>query len=162
MSNGRGVIIQKPLFHRRADRQTETDRQPWWNQFTSNLLWRGHTNSFSMWRNRWKMTPLEVKILWGSHFFTAFGSKCYVKIWTVSAFNVEKWPGESFLTLKNDPGSHFITGSLFNVTRARWRTLQNVYGVGSPTVGTTSSVHLHILCRQIYDWNIVACDVKHQ
>ena len=34
----------------------------------------------------------------------------------MSAFYVEKLPGESFLTLKNDPGSHFSTGSLFNVT----------------------------------------------
>ena len=25
-------------------------------------------------------------------------------------------PGESFLTLKNDPGSHFSMGSLFTVT----------------------------------------------
>ena len=33
---------------------------------------------------------------------------------------------------------------------ARLRTLRNVYGVGSPTVGPTSSVRLHI-----YDWNIV-------
>ena len=32
------------------------------------------------------------------------------------ACNVKKWPGESFLTLKNDAGSHFSTGSLFNVT----------------------------------------------
>ena len=42
------------------------------------------------------------------------------------------------------------------------KTLRNVYGVGSQTVGTTSSsVRLHI-CRHIYEWNIVACDVKHQ
>ena len=34
----------------------------------------------------------------------------------MSAFNVEKLPGESLLPLKNDPGSHFSTGSLFNVT----------------------------------------------
>ena len=34
----------------------------------------------------------------------------------MSAFNVEKRPGESLLPLKNDPGSHFSTGSLFNVT----------------------------------------------
>ena len=80
------------------------------------LRWRGYTNLFWMWRNRWKMTPLEVKNSWGSHFFTTCGSKFNVKIWTASAFSVEKWPGESLLTLKNDPGSHFSTGSLFNVT----------------------------------------------
>ena len=62
--------------------------------------------------------PLEVKISWGSNFFTTFGSKFNVKIWPVSTFNVEKWHGESFLTLKNDPGSHFSTGSLFDVTPA--------------------------------------------
>ena len=33
MSNGRGVIVQKPLFHRRIDRWT--DRPLWWNQYTS-------------------------------------------------------------------------------------------------------------------------------
>ena len=37
----------------------------------------------------------------------------------MSAFNVEKRPGESLLMLKNDPGSHFLTGSLFNVTPAK-------------------------------------------
>ena len=46
--------------------------------------------------------------------------------------------------------------------RARWRTLRNAYGVGSPTVGTTSSVRLHICVVTLYNWNIVACDVKHQ
>ena len=63
-----------------------------------------------------KWPPRKSKFHGGSHFFTTCGSKFNVKIWTVSAFNVEKWPGESFLTLKNDPGSHFSTGSLFNVT----------------------------------------------
>ena len=81
----------------------------------------GYTNLFSMWRNRWKMTPWKSKFHGGSHFFTTCGSKFNVKFWTVSAFNVEKWPGESLLTLKNDPGSHFSTGSLFNVTPASGR-----------------------------------------
>ena len=35
------------------------------------------------------------------------------------------------------------------------KTQRNVYGVGSPTVGPTSSVRMHI-------YNFVACDVKHQ
>ena len=97
------------------------------------LRCRGYTNLFSMWRNRWKMTPLEVKISWGSHFFKTSGSIFNVKIWPVSAFNVEKWPGESFLTLKNYPGSHFSTGSVFNVTPVHffrntiwWRQMWNL------------------------------------
>ena len=36
----------------------------------------------------------------------------------------------------------------------------HTYGVGSATVGPTSSVRLHIYVREIYDWNIVDCDVK--
>ena len=63
-----------------------------------------------------KWPPWRSKFYGGSHFFTTFGSKFNVKIWPVSAFNVKKWPGESLFTLKNDPGSHFSTGSLFNVT----------------------------------------------
>ena len=39
-----------------------------------------------------------------------------------------------------------------------------VYGVGSTTVGSTSSsVRMHIyvhMCRHVYDWNIVDCNVK--
>ena len=65
-----------------------------------------------------KWPPWKSKFHGGSHFFTTCGSKLNVKIWNVSAFNVEKWPGESLLTLKNDPGSHFSTRSLFNVTPA--------------------------------------------
>ena len=65
------------------------------------------------------MTPLWSKFHGGSHLITTFGAKFNVKIWPVSAFNVEKWPGESFFKLKNDPGSHFSTGSLFNVTPAK-------------------------------------------
>ena len=33
------------------------------------LRWRRYTSLFSMWRNRWKMTPLEVKISWGESLF---------------------------------------------------------------------------------------------
>ena len=41
------------------------------------------------------------------------------------------------------------------------KTLRYVYGVGSPTVGPTSSVRLHVYTPlHIYIWNIVACDVK--
>ena len=37
------------------------------------------------------------------------------------------------------------------------------YGVESQTVGTTSSVRLHICAiTLLYKWNIVACDIKHQ
>ena len=61
MSIEGGVMVQKPLF---TDWQTDgqTDKQPWWNQYTSTTL-AGYTNLFSMWKNRWQKTPLEVKIL---------------------------------------------------------------------------------------------------
>ena len=39
--------------------------------------------------------------------------------------------------------------------------LRNAYGVGSQTVGATSSVRLLIwVCHLIYNWKIVACDVE--
>ena len=120
MSNGRGVIVQKPLFHRRTDRWTDSYGEP---SIPPQLRWRGYPNLFSMWRNRWKMTPLEVKISWGSHFFTICGSKFYVKIWTVSAFNVEKWPGESLLPLKNDPGVIFQRGHYLMLHRNQNKTV---------------------------------------
>ena len=107
-------LLYRNLF-RQMDRQTcsygETSIPP-------QLRWRGYTNLFSIWRNRWKMTPPPWRLTFHgvSHFFTTCGSKFNVKMWTVSAFNVEKWPGESLLMLKNDPGSHFAMGSLFNVT----------------------------------------------
>ena len=40
-------------------------------------------------------------------------------------------------------------------------TLRNVYGVGSLTVGSTSSpVACTPMRRHVYNWNIVGCDVK--
>ena len=53
MSNGRGVIVQKPLFHRWTERWI--DRQTASHGETSilpQLRWRGYTNLFAMWRNR--------------------------------------------------------------------------------------------------------------
>ena len=98
------LLYRKHFFtDRQMGRQTGSHGE---TSIPPQLSWRGYTNLFSIWRNRWKMTPWKSKFHGGSHFFTTFGSK----------FNVEKWPGESCLTLKNDPGSHFSTGSLFNVT----------------------------------------------
>ena len=111
--------IEAELLYRShffTDRQTEWQRDE--TSIPPQLRWRGYTNLFSMWRNRWKMTPWRSKFHGGSHFFTTFGSRFNVKIWPVSAFNVEKMTRGVILTLKNDPGSHFSTGSLFNVTRA--------------------------------------------
>ena len=54
----------------------------------------------------------------------------------------------------------------FGIVLFRKGTLQNVYGVGSPTLAwaalgqTSSSVRRHIDVPSIYNWNIVACDVK--
>ena len=98
-----------------TDRQM--DRQLWWTQYTSTTSLAGVSKLiFNVEKSLKNDPPWKSKFHGGSHFFTTCGSKFYVKIWTVSAFNVEKWPGESLLPLKNDPGSHFSTGSLFNVT----------------------------------------------
>ena len=113
------------------------------------LHWQGYTNLFSMWRYRWKITPWKSKFHLGSHFFTTCGSKFNIKFWTVSAFNVEKWPGESLWTLKNDPGSHFSTGSLFNVTPAKMEYFYS--GTESLWYGNWN----HLVCRR---WK---CEVDH-
>ena len=55
MSNGRGVIVQKTLFHRRTDRWEDSHGE---SSIPPQLRWRGYTNLFSIWRYRWKMTPL--------------------------------------------------------------------------------------------------------
>ena len=70
MSNGRGVFVQKPLFHGLTDGQTDRQTDSYGEtSIPPQLSWRGYTNLFSMWRNRWKMTPLEVKISWGESLF---------------------------------------------------------------------------------------------
>ena len=43
-------------FHRRTDRWTDRDSHGE-TSIPSQLRWRGYINLFSMWRNRWKMTP---------------------------------------------------------------------------------------------------------
>ena len=98
-----------------TDRQM--DIQILWNQYTSTSSLAGvYKLIFNVEKSLKNDPPGSQNFMGGSHFFTTSGSKFNVKIWTVSAFNDEKWPGESFVTLKNDPGSHFSTGSLFNVT----------------------------------------------
>ena len=70
MSNGRGVIVQKPLFQRRTDRWTDRQTDSYYEtSIPPQLRWRGYINLFSMLRNRWKITPLEVKISWGESLF---------------------------------------------------------------------------------------------
>ena len=73
----------------------------------SQLRWRGYTNLFSMCRNRWKITPWMSKFHDGVTF-----SRPLVHILEL------KFNTCHLLTLKNDPGSHYSTGSLFNVTPA--------------------------------------------
>ena len=118
MSNERGVIVQKPLFHRRTYRWTDRQTAMVKPVYLHNFIGGGIQTYFQCGEIVEKWPPWKSKFHGGSHFSTTCGSKFNVKIWTVSAFNVEKWPGESLLTLKNDPGSHFSTGSLFNVTPA--------------------------------------------
>ena len=117
MSKGRDVIVQKPLFHRQTGGQTdnhvETSNQPppphthtHTNTHTTSLA--GYKNLFSMWRNRWKMTPPP---LWCQNFMVGVTfSRPFVQNLML------KFDPCQLLTLKNDPGSHFPTGSLFNVT----------------------------------------------
>ena len=95
-----------------------------------------------------KLPPLRSNFHGGSHFFTTCGSKFNVKIWNVSAFNVEKLPGESLLTLKNDPGSHFSTGSLFNVTPALFTCYWYLHYGHSNSV----SIYKDSAFRQILSW----------
>ena len=97
---------------RQMDRQTAIVKPVYLHNFVGG----GIQNFFQCGEIVEKWPPWKSKFHGGSHFFMTCGSKFNVKIWTVSAFNVEKWPGESLLTLNNDPGSHFSTGSLFNVT----------------------------------------------
>ena len=99
---------------RQMDRQTAMVKPVYFHNFVSG----GIQTYFQCWEIVEKWPPMRSNFHGASHFFTTCGSKFNVKIWTVSAFNVEKWPGVSLLTLKNDPGSHFSTGSLFNVTPA--------------------------------------------
>ena len=115
MSNRREVMVQKPLI---TDGQTDRQTAMVKPVYLHNFVGGGIQTYFQCGEIVEKWPPWWSKFHGGSHFFTTFGSKFNVKIWPVSAFNVEKWPGESFLSWKNDPGSHFSTGSLFNVTPA--------------------------------------------
>ena len=104
--------------HRQMDGQTDRQTAMVKPVYPHNFVGGGIQTYFQCGEIVEKWPPWWSNFHGGSHFFTTCGSKFNVKIWTVSAFNVEKWPGESLLTLKNDPGSHFSTGSLFNVTPA--------------------------------------------
>ena len=86
MSNCRGFIVQKTFFHRQTDRQMDRQTAMVKPVYLHNFVGGGYTNLFSIWRNRWKMTPLEVQISWGIHFFTTFGPKFNVKMFTRVSF----------------------------------------------------------------------------
>ena len=110
MSNGRGVIVQKSLFHRWTDRQTYMQTAMVKPVYLHNFVGGGIQTYFQCGEIVEKWPPRSQNFMGGSHFFTTCGSKFNVKIWTVSAFHVDKWPGESLLTLKNDPGVIFQRG----------------------------------------------------
>ena len=118
ISNGRGLIVQKPLVHRRTDRQTDRQTTMVKQVYLHNFVGGGIQTYFQCGKIVEKLPPWRSKFHGGSHFFTTFVSKFNVKFWPVSAFNVKKLSGESYLMLKNDTESHFSTGSLFNVTPA--------------------------------------------
>ena len=88
----------------RTDRQTAMVKPVY--MYPQNIVGGGTQTYFQCGEivEKW---PLEVTISWGCNFFTTFGSKFNAQTRTASAFTVEKWPGESFLPLKNDPGSPF-------------------------------------------------------
>ena len=96
-----------------------TDRQQWWNKYTYTTLLAGVYKLIFKGKKLLNNDPWKSKLHGGGHFFKTFCSKSNVNILPMSAFSVAKWPGESFLSLKNDPGSHFSTESLFNATTAR-------------------------------------------
>ena len=56
MSKGSGVIVWKPLFHRQTDGWTE--RQPWWNQYTTPPPTHTHTHTSNFldggYKYRWR------------------------------------------------------------------------------------------------------------
>ena len=80
--------------------------------------------------------------------------ECVLRI-TNMPLKATKWDGFSELLYKK-------VGPVSVLGRARERTLRNVYGVFSPTVGSTFLLQSDCtaMCRHIYDRNIVDCDVK--
>ena len=92
MPNGRGVIVQKPLFHRRTDMDRQTDS---YGKSSIPPQLRVQTY-FQCGEIVEKWPPWKSKFHGGSHFFTICGSKLMLKFEPCQ-----------LLTLKNDPGSHF-------------------------------------------------------
>ena len=82
--------IEEELLYRNhfcTDRQTDSHGE---TSIPPQLRWRGYTILFSMWRNRWKMTPWTSKFHRGSHFFTTFGSKFNIKIFFLFSVHFSK------------------------------------------------------------------------
>ena len=99
MSNERGVIVQKPLFHRRTDKwmDRQPDRQPWWNQYTSTTSLAGQYKLiFNVEKSLKNDPPWRSKFHGGVTF-----SRPLVQ------YLMLKFDPCQLLTLKNDPGSHF-------------------------------------------------------
>ena len=95
MSNGRGIIVQKPLFHRRTDRWT--DRQLWWNQYTSTTsLARVYKIIFNVEKSLKNYPPGSQNFMGGVTFSRPVVQNLMLKFEPCQ-----------LLTLKNDPGSHF-------------------------------------------------------
>ena len=95
MSNGRGVIVQKPLFHRRTDEQT--DRQLWLNQYTSTTSLAGVYKLIFNVEKSLKNDPPGSQNFMGGVTFSPVVQNLMLKFEPCQ-----------LLTLKNDPGSHFF------------------------------------------------------
>ena len=86
---------------RQMNRQTDSYGE---TSIPLQLRWRRYTNLFSMWRNRWKMTPPGGQNFMGKVTFSR----------PVVQNLMLKFEPCQILTLKNDPGSHF---SCWKMTR---------------------------------------------
>ena len=97
-----GTDTSNRFYYSQTGRQT--DKQTNWHGETSippKLRWRGYTNSFSMFRNRWKMTPWRLKFHGGVTFSRPLVQNVMLKFEPCQ-----------LLTLKNDPGVIFNVGKL--------------------------------------------------
>ena len=96
MSNGRGVIVQKPLF---TDGQTDgqTDRQLWWNQYTSTTSLAGVYKLIFKVEKSLKNDPHGSQNFMGGVTFSR----------PVVQNLMLKFEPCQLLTLNNDSGSHF-------------------------------------------------------
>ena len=148
MSNGSGVMAQKPLFHRRTDRWTDRQTAMMKTVYLHNSI-GGSILTYSQYgKIVEKWPPGGQNFMRGVTFSRPLVQNLRLKfdpcqLWTLKndpgvIFNVEKWPGESFLTLKNDPGSHFSTGSFLMLHRRKTNSLC------VPSIINTSNFDLHI------------------